>query len=94
MEKSLKENKFLMFFIRIYYKCKGYFKSKRFKIGETYYGGINPCYGKYIGDNTFYLSRTYTDSLYGVTVFDNKKVKYTYLQLGLFKWEQPWKNKK
>lgn len=87
MEKSLKENKFLMFFIKKYYTIKGYCRAKKFKVMDTYYGGVNKCYGQYIGDNTFYENRSCTDTMYGVTVFGGRKVKYTYLQLGLFDWK-------
>lgn len=83
----MKQNKIINFVLTCYYTLKGFFKSKKLKTMKTYFGGVNNCYGQYLGNNTFYESKTVTDQLYGVTVFDGRKRKYNYLQLGLFDWK-------
>lgn len=74
--------------LMIYFKMKGWFRSLWLKKDKTYYGGVNNTSGIYMGNNTFYETKNYVDNMYGVVYNDSKPRKYSYLQLGLFKWKK------
>lgn len=79
------KNNIIQFCLKNFYSMKGWFRSKKFKVDQLYYGGVNDTYGYYKGDNTFYETKNYT--IGNVQVTDSKPRKYTNLQLGLFKWQ-------
>lgn len=64
---------------------KGKRVAKKYIVGKTYYNRMKGCYGIYRGNNTFYETKYVTDKMYGVVFFDSKDIKYTDLQIGLFK---------
>ena len=79
---------FIQWLLKMWFSAKGWFISKRLVKNQTYFGGINNLCGIYMGDNTFYVQQECTDNLYGVQYYSTKQEKYTYLQLGLFKWSK------
>ena len=82
--KTIKNNVINWIIIK-YYTFKGYKMSKNFIEGETYYNTLKKTYGIYRGNNTFYETQQCCDNMYGVVFYDSRNIKYTNLQIGLFK---------
>ena len=72
--------------LKSYLTTRGLWRSLWLKKGEKYYGGRNKRDGVYLGDRTFY--ETFYITGLGYHYLDSHKVKYTYWELGMFKWEK------
>lgn len=73
--------------LRLYFIIVGYFKCKKFVVGETYFGGIHNAHMVYRGDKIFYETRNF-DAGNGFQFIKGDAVKYTLAMIGMCKFRK------